>query len=327
MTDHGNYFREQPSASFAKERGTIGGCLPRFDEGFYKHLIDNLYDAVYFVDRERRITYWNKAAEQLTGYSADQVVGHCCADNLLVHTDCDGKQLCRDHCPLSLSLENGCAREAEVYLRHQRGHRLPVSVRVTPIYDRQQRIVGAVEVFSDNSSKKMAEQRTAQLEKMAFLDALTRIPNRYFLELRLSEILEEVRRYDHRFGFMLIDVDRFKEINDRYGHSVGDAALVVIAQTLARSLRAADIVGRWGGDEFLAVVSEVEWYTLERLAERCRTLLSQSRVPQPDHDVQLSVSIGGSLITSEDSLGSILHRADQRLYESKRQGRNCATIG
>lgn len=326
MTDDENYFLEQ-RLSFDKRRRTVDACFPAFDEGFYKRLIDNLYDAVYFVNRERRITYWNKAAEQLTGYAADQVVGHCCADNLLVHTDCDGNQLCRDHCPLSLSLADGGAREAEVYLRHKKGHRVPVSVRVTPIYDRQQRIVGAVEVFSDNSTKKVAEQRTAQLEKMAFLDALTSIPNRHFLELRLSEILEEVRRYDHRFGFMLIDVDRFKEINDRYGHSVGDATLIVIAQTLARSLRAADIVGRWGGDEFLAVVSEVELYALERLAERCRTLLSQSRVPHPNGDLQLSVSIGGSLITSEDSLGSILHRADQRLYESKKQGRNCATIG
>jgi diguanylate cyclase (GGDEF)-like protein/PAS domain S-box-containing protein len=297
-----------------------------YGEDFYKRLIDNLYDAVYFVDSKLRITFWNRAAEQLTGYNAAEVLGRQCGNNLLVDTDEKGFGLCSRRCPLSQSMLDGCGHETDVYLRHKAGHRVPVSVRVSPIFGPQGDIVGAVEVLSDNAAKKEAEQKAAQLEQLAFLDSLTRIPNRRFLDLRLSQILEESRRYGHGFGLMLVDVDQFKQINDQYGHSTGDAALMVIAQTLTRSLRSVDNVGRWGGDEFMAILPEVTTDGLQILAERCRVLLEQSTVVHPNGDLRISVSIGGTVIARDDSPESAVQRADERLYESKKQGRNQATV-
>jgi diguanylate cyclase (GGDEF)-like protein/PAS domain S-box-containing protein len=300
---------------------------PDYGEYFYKQLIDNLYDAVYFVDCERRITYWNRAAEQLTGYAAAEVVGRSCSDNLLVHTDDCGVELCLTQCPLNRSLRDGCAHEADLYLRHKRGHRLPVSVRVSPILSPAGDTVGAVEVFSDNTLKKESENRVAQLQQMAFLDTLTGVPNRHFLELRLNQALQECRRYGHRFGLMLADLDHFKQINDAYGHSLGDAALIVTAQTLTHGLRSVDHVGRWGGDEFLAILSEVSSSGLRKLTERCRSLVEHSRVSLSPGDLGITVSIGATLISSEDQLSSALQRVDRALYESKKQGRNHVTIG
>jgi PAS domain S-box-containing protein len=130
---------------------------------FYKHLLDNLYDGVYFVDRDRRITYWNRAAEELTGFSADEVVGRCCFDNLLNHTDHCGEQLCHGRCPLHFTIEDGVSREADVFLCHKQGHRVSVSVRAAPIYDDQGCIVGAIEIFSDNTAKLNAQESSARL--------------------------------------------------------------------------------------------------------------------------------------------------------------------
>lgn len=296
-------------------------------EDFYKRLIDHLYDAVYFVDVHRRITYWNHAAELLTGYSASDVIGRVCAEDLLMHTDGKGTDLCRTCCPLSETIVDGRARDAEVYLRHKNGHRVPVSIRVGPIRDPHGDIVGAVEIFSDNAAKKEAEQKASQLEQMAFLDYLTRVPNRRFLDLRLRQILEESRRYGHVFGVMLVDLDDFKQINDRYGHSVGDAALVVTAQTLARSLRAVDNLGRWGGDEFLAILPEVKLHDLQALAERCRVLIDQSRVAGPKLEIRIHISIGATVVEAGDTPESAVHRADEKLYESKKQGKSRATVG
>lgn len=301
--------------------------FPPYDEGFYKRLIDHLYDAVYFVDAQRRITYWNHAAERLTGYAPAEVVGRLCSDNILAHTDENGAELCLNRCPLSDSMRDGCAHEADVYLRHKKGHRVPVSVRVSPIFNPQGDVAGAVEVFSDNTAKKDAEQKAAQLEQMAFLDCLTRAPNRRFLELRVSQVLEESRRYGHRVGVILVDIDHFKQINDKHGHAAGDAALIVVTHTLIHGLRIADSVGRWGGDEFMAILHEVTDDGLHLLAERCRTLLEQARVPHPDGDLRISVSIGASLIRPSDSLASVLRRIDEMLYESKRRGRNRVTLG
>jgi PAS domain S-box-containing protein len=132
---------------------------------FYKQLLDNLYDGVYFVDRDRRITYWNRAAEKLTGFSADEVVGRSCFDNILNHVDACGTDLCHGRCPLSFTMEDGCSREADVFLRHKRGHRVSVSVRATPISDDQGRIVGAIEIFSDNSAKLSAQENSVRLEQ------------------------------------------------------------------------------------------------------------------------------------------------------------------
>ncbi len=297
------------------------------ENGFYKGLVDNLYDAVYFVDNERRITYWNRAAETLTGYSAAEVIGKHCFDNILVHTDANGIGLCRGACLLSATLVDGNSREADVYFRHKSGHRISVSIRVQPIFGPESKIVGAVEVFSDNTAKRDAEQKAAKLEQIAFLDYLTRIPNRRFMELRLRQVVEESRRYEHGFGLLLVDLDHFKEINDRYGHSVGDAALVVVAQTLSRSLRAVDNIGRWGGDEFAVILPEVAGDDLQHLAERCRALVEQSKVSGLKGDVSLRVSIGGTLVRPGDTPEAAMHRVDEKLYESKKRGRGCVTVG
>lgn len=113
---------------------------------FRARLLDSLYDGVYFVDSERRITYWNQGAERLTGFTAKEAVGTHCHDNMLAHVDADGCRLCMDRCPLVTAMQEDRCHEASVYLRHKQGHRVPVSVRVVPIKDAHEQIIGAVEV-------------------------------------------------------------------------------------------------------------------------------------------------------------------------------------
>src|SRR5512138_899186 len=96
------------------------------EKNFYKDIIDNLYDGVYFVDRDRRITFWNKGAERITGYSSDRVIGRCCRDNILAHVAEEGTKLCSDLCPLQHAMADGNARESEAFLHHADGHRVPV---------------------------------------------------------------------------------------------------------------------------------------------------------------------------------------------------------
>jgi len=294
---------------------------------FYQNLLDNLNDAVYFVDDRRNITYWNRAAESLTGFSAADVLGMPCADDLLAHTNCHGTGLCKGSCPLAKTIRDGRSREEDVYLRHKKGHRIPVSIRVGPIFDGRERIIGAVEVFSDNTTKQEAEQKIFQLEQMAYLDFLTQIPNRRFLEMRLKQVLEAFRRYGHVFGLMLADLDDFKQINDQWGHAIGDSALVVTAQTLTRCLRAVDNVGRWGGDEFAAILPELTLSDLHSLAQRCRVLVEQSGVPGADGRVPVRISVGATIVKRGDTVTSLLHRADHLLYRSKRQGKGEVSVG
>jgi len=295
---------------------------------FYKRLIDNLYDAIYFVDRERNITYWNKAAEKLTGYRDDEVIGRCCADNLLSHVDGCGTQLCTTICPLAATIEDGQPREADVFLRHKNGHRVPVSVRVCPITNELGAIVGAVEIFNDNSSKHSAQQKVGELQKLAFFDPMTQLPNRRYLDMKLEAAVREFNEYGVGFGVLVVDIDRFKVINDRHGHAIGDSVLEAVAKSLAGSMRSAsDIVGRWGGEEFLAILPQIGKESLPTLAERCRTMVHETLVATEESRLQVTISLGATMALTGDTAESVVARADALMYQSKRDGRDRVTVG
>ncbi len=300
--------------------------LDGLSKEFYKNLLDNLYDGVYFVDTERQITYWNQAAQRLSGYAADEVVGRHCFDNLLMHTDGGGCNLCISGCPLLESMEKGIPIEKEVFLRHRAGHRVAVFVRANPIRDDQGRVVGAVEVFSDNSAGVAIKQRAEALQKMAYIDTVTGLGNRRYSEMMLRTRLSEYERYGWCFGLLLIDVDLFKDINDRHGHQAGDAALQMIGRTLVQSIRPFDFTGRWGGDEFVCIFENINLDTLQMLSERARTLVEQSHLPVDQTRLVLTVSLGGTLSRSGDTLESLVARADQNLYHVKRLKRNSAFV-
>jgi len=293
---------------------------------FYKSLIDDMHDGVYFTDLDRRITYWNKGAERLTGYKRAEVLGRRCSDNLLEHVDQHGVNLCNGLCPLAMTLLDGKPRQAEVYLKHSRGHRIPVSVRVSPVQDPEGKTVGAVEIFNDISVKVRLEEQIRSLEKMALIDALTNLGNRRYLEITLRSKLNELKRYGLPFGVLFLDVDRFKAVNDHYGHDVGDEVLKMVAQTISNALRPFDHAGRWGGEEFLAIVSNVDMRGLEAIADRLRLLVQNSSIKAGGNTIRVTVSIGAAYAVKEDTPESIPKRADALMYQSKLAGRNRVTV-
>jgi len=296
--------------------------LSDVSNSLFKQVLDNLLDGVYFADRERRITYWNAAAERLTGYSAEEVLGRRCADNLLMHVDDSGCLLCEAECPLSRTIADGRTHRADVFLHHKSGHRVPVEVRVCPIRGTNGEVVGAVEIFNDNSRQRAMRERAAELAKWAFLDSASQVANRRYLEHQLSQQLEEHSKCGIPFGVVLADLDQFKKINDTYGHVAGDAVLIAVAKTLSGCFRASDVVGRWGGDEFLAILPGISKEVVAKAAERCRTLVAQSGVTVHDSLIHVTISAGVAIVAPGDSTESLLIRADQHLYMSKQAGRN-----
>jgi diguanylate cyclase (GGDEF)-like protein/PAS domain S-box-containing protein len=292
---------------------------------FYKNLLDNLHDGVYIVNRNREIVYWNKGAERLTGYAGHDVIGSHCWDNILMHVDDQGNQLCLTGCPLVKVMSSGSPEMAEVFLSHKDGHRVPVQVRATPFINGKGKIVGAVEIFSDNTSKITAMQQVQELQAKVFLDPLTGLANRRYVEMNLQGKYDEMLRYGWLFGVVMMDIDNFKDLNDRYGHDCGDEALKVIARTLIHSSRSIDIVGRWGGDEFIAVISNTNAMKIQATAERYRSMVEHSGLPLDGAMLRLSVSAGATVAIPGESLKTVIKRADSLLYASKAAGRNRVT--
>jgi diguanylate cyclase (GGDEF)-like protein/PAS domain S-box-containing protein len=295
------------------------------DPGSYKVLLDELYDGVYFVDTHRRIQYWNKAAEELTGYSASEMVSRFCYDKILCHTDDSGHELCEDGCPLQRSMDAGEKCKADVYLKHKQGQRVSVSVRAAPIKNRRGKVVGAIEVFLDNSSKKKLQRNTEELNRIAYYDSLTGLVNRRYLEMRLEQAQQEFQSFGRPFAVILFDLDHFKLVNDSCGHHGGDIVLAHVAQLFANNLRANDTVGRWGGEEFLAILPDIGAERTKALAERCRGLVSSAAPSVDGKIVTPTVSAGVAVFRTGDEVGTMMRRADEALYRSKSNGRNCVT--
>jgi diguanylate cyclase (GGDEF)-like protein/PAS domain S-box-containing protein len=292
----------------------------------FKVILDSLYDGVYVVDRNRRIEYWNQGAERITGHPSGRVVGRHCFDNVLMHVDETGQLLCQGDCPLAKSMADGQEREAQIYLHHADGHRVPVLVRVAPVRDETGEIVGAVEVFSDNTSMMEALDKVRELNLAVIRDQLTGVGSRRLIESRLQATVSECRRYGVSAGVLVIDLDHFKRVNDEHGHDVGDRLLATVARTLRLNLRESDELGRWGGEEFVAVIGHVAESALLALANKLRELVARSSVEVGGKQIGATVSIGATLVGIDDTPESAFKRADQALYRSKNDGRNRVTF-
>lgn len=298
------------------------------NSAFYKALLDNLFEGIYVIDLERRITFWNAAAEELTGYKAEEVIGKPCREKVLMHVDDRGNNLCEVKlCPAAKAIAENQQSQGELYLHHRDGHRIPVKTRISPIRDSKGRVIGAIEMFSDNSSNLAARQKMEELQHLALLDTLTNVGNRRYAEKSLAVRFDELRRGGWAFGILFMDIDHFKEINDRFGHDVGDRILVMVAKTVSNAVRSVDIVCRWGGEEFLALISNAKQAKeLRTIAEKCRTLVESSSLETDQGTVKVTLSIGGTLGRPEETAETIIKRADDLMYHSKHNGRNLVTV-
>jgi len=290
------------------------------------NVLDTMFEGVYFVDRERRIEKWNAGAAKLTGYTSDELLHRCCADNILVHVDEQGTELCKSGCPLHRTLRDGESRQANVYLRHKLGYRVPVMVRTTAIRDSSGKVVGAVETFRELGEAEQAKARIAELEQVAFVDAVTGIPNRHFLETQLNRLLHQYESVGELFSMCMLDVDCFKSANDEYGHEFGDRVLQTLAQTLLNSLRRTDMLGRWGGDEFVLLLPGTGRERTKQVVERARVLIAGTGTPTTNGFLRITVSIGAVVVATGNDRAALIQRVDQQLYMAKAKGKNCCCV-
>ncbi len=290
----------------------------------YIELMTSLFEGVYIVDSNRKIIFWNTGSENITGYKSEEVVNKHCYSNILQHVDKNGKELCFGGCPLHETLATGKEMETDVFLHHKEGHRVPVTVRSFPIYDKKrEKVVAAVEVFTDNRFRKDNYYENKRLQELILVDDLTKIYNRRYLDFQLKTYIQEAVEFNQKFGVLFIDIDKFKNVNDKYGHDVGDKILQLISRTVNSNIRANDIFGRWGGEEFLLLAKVASIDELELVAEKLRLLVEKSyHYLDNNEPLNVTVSSGGSIYQAEDTEEIIIKRADVNMYKAKDAGRN-----
>lgn len=162
-----------------------------------------------------------------------------------------------------------------------------------------------------------------ELEKLTHTDKLTGLMNRFRLDDKLQELQERSARTGAVHTVLLADIDRFKRINDTYGHPVGDQVLQTLATAMAQTARRSDYVGRWGGEEFMVLLPDTPLEQARELAERLRKAVQQAEYSFPEG---VTMSCGLAALSGQDAAPDVVARADQALYEAKRAGRNQVAV-
>jgi len=275
------------------------------DDSITTALLDNLHEGVYFVDTDRRIQFWNKAAERISGFTRDEVVGTRCADDILVHVDLCGNSLCRAECPLSDCMRDGVSRTADVFLRHKDGHRVSVRISTAPLRDAKGAVVGGLEVFEDATAVMSAFEEVEANRRQALVCPLTGLGTSAYSETMLARRLAEVRGTGVALGLLFIEVDGLQLLQSERGGKVRDVIIKMVARSLASGMRSCDYLGRWDGDGFIAILPSLSAMDLETVADHLRIRVESSGRIITQREVGVTVSVGVRVRCPVDTVESL----------------------
>jgi diguanylate cyclase (GGDEF)-like protein/PAS domain S-box-containing protein len=305
-------------------RGTLESRLRMFEVA-----LNSVANGIVITDIKAHIQWVNPAFTQLTGFSLEEALGH--NPGMLLNS---GKQYPAFYQNMWKVILSGQAWHGEVVNRCKDGSLYDESLNITPVTDEDGTIRHFVAVMQDITERKRTEE---QIRNLAFYDALTQLPNRRLLNDRLDQAMAASKRSGCYGALMFLDLDNFKPLNDRYGHGVGDLLLIEVAQRLTDCVREVDTVARFGGDEFVVMLSELDedkdgsTAQASLVAEKIRTALSEPYSLAFKHEdaVETTVehrcaaSIGVVLFFNhEASPEDIIKWADMAMYRAKEGGRN-----
>lgn len=165
------------------------------------------------------------------------------------------------------------------------------------------------------------------IRESALTDSLTRLPNRRAMDDALRAAHARASRHGSRYAVIMADLDRFKRVNDTWGHAVGDEVLCELGQRLRTELRADDLAGRWGGEEFLVLLQDVDAEAARRTAEKLRVRIGGEAFATSVGEIPVTISLGVALSGGEKRPEDVVQRADEALYDAKRSGRNRVSVG
>lgn len=306
----------QMEAERAREQAEAAYAALRESEHRYRLLAENANDVIVLGDLDMRRLYISPAVRTVLGYEPEELIGTTPAafghpDDAQVFADLRAKVLTKGDGRFV-----ACGRH-----RHKAGHYVWIEASVRSARDPQTgHLVGYVAALRDVTARREAEE---QVRHMALHDALTGLPNRTLLRDRLDQAIARAARSDNPFAVLVCDLDRFKAINDSFGHPAGDALLQVIAARMRAVLRPYDTVARLGGDEFANVLTDLgKPSAAARLAEELIAAVSQP-IDLGGHVVEVGVSVGFTVASVPGVSGDeLFNRADIALYEAKAAGRN-----
>ena len=278
------------------------------------HIFNTDADGKCVIDKKFNVLKINKTFSKLFGIDKEKAAGKKCYD-LIPSGECSSAQ-----CPLKKILAGESVVERDVEKKSADGSTISCMMSASAFHDPGGDLYGMVISFRDITDRKLMEEK---LRELATTDGLTKIFNRrHFLELANREF-ERAKRYNAPLTLLTVDVDHFKNINDSFGHDIGDQVLIRLAEIMTTTLRKLDVFGRIGGEEFAILLPETALAGAECVAERLRETVEKTSFITPKGLLHISVSVGIAQVTEASAnLLDLLKASDSALYQAKENGRN-----
>jgi len=276
----------------------------------YLKFFENFPALIWRANTDKLCDYFNSTWLEFTGRTLEQEYGNGWAEG--VHPD--DFQHCLD--VFVTAFDKRVSFSMEYRLKHNSGEYRWIRDNGQPYYDLDDKFLGYIGSCYDITESRLYEQR---LEKLSITDSLTGIFNRLKLDDAFSGEITRAKRYSHPLSVIMLDIDFFKSVNDSFGHKVGDSVLKEFAKLLQLNVRSSDILGRWGGEEFLIICPETDIAGTVALADKLKVAINEHQFP-----VVESITASFGVSSCEESLfcESLIGNADKALYVAKREGRN-----
>lgn len=263
------------------------------------------------TDLDGKIIEVSNAFCKISGYTKDQLLGK--THRIIRHTDMPTSKFIK----LWETITNGESWQGEIKNRKKDGSFYWVETMIYSVYDELGQKYGYTAISHDITDKK-------RVEELSITDQLTHLYNRLYLENSFQKEIKRAKRYLHPFAVIMVDIDTFKEVNDTFGHDVGDNVLVGISKILQQNIRETDILGRWGGEEFLILCPHTDLSDAEILAQKLRFSIENFTF---DEVGKKTCSFGISVFHLDDEgYKEVIKRSDEALYMAKKSGRNRVVV-
>ena len=286
-------------------------------EAVLHNITEAAQDAIVMMDPAGRVSFWNPAAEHIFGYTRQEALGQN-LHQLLAPERYHDAHFKAFSAFLNSGRGNAIGKTLSLHARRKDGVEIAAAVSLSAVQVQNQ--WHAVGILRDETERKAQE---IELRRLATTDHLTGLANRRHFLAQVERELDRFKRYADPAALLMLDLDHFKQINDAYGHAIGDAVLKHFADLAGQTLRKIDLLGRLGGEEFAALLPGTTMSGAYPLAERLRCIVMESPAATDAGPVGFSVSIGVALFAPDDhDADAILIRADRALYRAKHRGRN-----
>lgn len=288
----------------------------------YRNLIENLYEGLFYVDQDRRIKFWSKGAEKITGYSSYEALNQKYSEDFLCPIDTDGKKRINDYSLFAQTLKNGVSKQYELIITHKDGHEVPIAIRIAPMYDSNDNIAGATQLFTDNRDHLEHLVTDSKEYQQSYIDSVTKLPNKVSLEMSIDIKLSEFRRYNRPFGLLFFEIDNFDKFDNIYGDEFDDNVLTTISELLLEDIRPFDIAGRWSEKEFAIILVNVDEDSVKIIANRLIKLVENTDFTIGKGSLDITLSISGIIASPIDSTKTLIEKLQETINKCKLTGGN-----